>query len=600
MHKIFFLPVFFLLIAYSAKGFQSKNDSLLRELRILETNRPADAIILSDSLFLFYSDPDSSLWAKLYFFRGKAFAINTYHQLAVKSFNKAVPLFEKQKDEVFLIKTLIELSSANLRMDNLVAATSQALLARELAIKNNLDEEISASLAALSFVYYTNNDFEKALNYLTEIQDFQINNGDSMGLSATYNNIAILYKKQGELERAIHYNKLSLDINLKLEVNSAIAKSYNNMGRIFLLQKDYQKAKNYYQKAITINEESGIMNSMPIRNMGDLYYKTEAYDLSENYLKQALEMEEINGINSWILPLYKELQSVSMVKNDSKAVLYYQTRIDSLTDLINDQVKEESRRLLENQLKLFEGKQALQTANNKTRVIQFIFLIFVILFLSIFMFFIQKMKLVRTRNERNRALLEQRILRSQMNPHFIFNALSAIQFRVMENEPLKSAAYISRFSKLIRQNFDFTAREKVTLAEDLEALENYIETQLMRFEEKFEYLIKVDKSIETDLVEIPPMLLQPLVENAIEHGFKALKEGGKLTINVDDLGDKILFRVQDNGIGFKSGQIKKGHSTEILIKRLKLLQYGDEKSFTIINEGRNKGSIVQFSLTIEE
>ena len=176
---------------------------------------------------------------------------------------------------------------------------------------------------------------------------------------------------------------------------------------------------------------------------------------------------------------------------------------------------------------------------------------------------------MRYLNERNAISLELKVLRSQMNPHFIFNALTTIQNQVLSSTPIESTHSISRFAKLIRQNFDFTAKNEITLAEDLDALTNYLQTHQMRYGNKFDYVISIDENLTPTQVLIPPMLLQPFVENAIEYGFKNIIKKEVLEVTVTKLESGLIqFSIKDNGISYDPTVDESLHETNIFKKRM--------------------------------
>ena len=182
--------------------------------------------------------------------------------------------------------------------------------------------------------------------------------------------------------------------------------------------------------------------------------------------------------------------------------------------------------------------------------------------------------------------LEQSLLRVQMNPHFIFNTLAAIQNITLEGNPIKSSNHIAKFSKLISQNFDYVRKESITLDKEIAMISNYIETQQLRFNNVFTYTIDIEDSIHASEIKVPPMLLQPFVENAIEYGLKEKKEGGNYLLKIEKEHQGLLFIIQDNGIG-RSAKAKQEklteelHATSIFIERLKMRKKGEEKTFTI-------------------
>ncbi|UII33182.1 histidine kinase [Fulvivirga ulvae] len=210
---------------------------------------------------------------------------------------------------------------------------------------------------------------------------------------------------------------------------------------------------------------------------------------------------------------------------------------------------------------------------------------FQILFMAVFLFivaFITKSvvdrlnwkKELRLRKEQQRIILEQKVLRLQMNPHFLFNSLMAIQNFIYKNEPAEAGRYLSEFAKLTRLILENSRQEFITLEREIETLKYYLDLQQLRFMQKFEYHINIDDTIEPELVRIPPMLSQPFIENSIEHGIIHSSESGNILIDYKFETGKLLFTVEDNGIGFnESSRFKKNKehrslATTITLERL--------------------------------
>jgi LytS/YehU family sensor histidine kinase len=141
-------------------------------------------------------------------------------------------------------------------------------------------------------------------------------------------------------------------------------------------------------------------------------------------------------------------------------------------------------------------------------------------------------------------------LRAQMNPHFIFNCLNSIKLYSAQNNSEMTSLYLTKFARLIRLVLENSRSEKVTLENELEALQLYIEMEAMRFKEKVKYQLIVDKAIDQQYIEIPPLLLQPYVENAIWHGLMHSKEGGTVMVEVTQPQDhRLHVEISDNGVG---------------------------------------------------
>lgn len=153
---------------------------------------------------------------------------------------------------------------------------------------------------------------------------------------------------------------------------------------------------------------------------------------------------------------------------------------------------------------------------------------------------------------------EQMALRAQMNPHFIFNSLNSIQYFITENDKKSANLYLSVFSELMRKVLDYSQKSHITLEEELDYLRLYMDIESLRFKGKFKYEIAVAAEVEADDVQIPPMLVQPYVENAIRHGLLQKKEGDRqLTVYFEEQDEMLTCTIQDNGIGRKQAQAMK-------------------------------------------
>ena len=140
----------------------------------------------------------------------------------------------------------------------------------------------------------------------------------------------------------------------------------------------------------------------------------------------------------------------------------------------------------------------------------------------------------------------------QLNPHFIFNALTAIQNYILSGKDVKQATrYLSNFARVMRAFLEYNQEELITLDKEIGALELYIGMQKMRFQNGFEHVIEVDEEIDPEEIQVPPMLIQPFVENAVEHGLRNLPDG-RLSLKYNVVGEELEMIVMDNGLGRKN------------------------------------------------
>ncbi|WP_333819669.1 PAS domain S-box protein [Ohtaekwangia sp.] len=193
--------------------------------------------------------------------------------------------------------------------------------------------------------------------------------------------------------------------------------------------------------------------------------------------------------------------------------------------------------------------------------------------------------------EANRKIGELKLmaLRSVMNPHFIFNALNSIQYFIAKNDRQNAINYLSTFSKLIRGVLTHSVNDKISIADEIALLHYYINLEMVRFENKFEFQLEIDPELDQESIEIPSLLIQPYVENAILHGLYSKQGKGLLKITVRYDQDRVLFTVEDNGIGraaakeLRSKNFPKHNSmgTVLTEERLRLINERDNVAFEI-------------------
>ncbi len=165
---------------------------------------------------------------------------------------------------------------------------------------------------------------------------------------------------------------------------------------------------------------------------------------------------------------------------------------------------------------------------------------------------VRKVEALKTETNRQLAALEMKALRSQMNPHFIFNSLNSIKYYVIRNETAVASRYLSQFSKLIRRILTNSEADFVKLSEELEMIRLYLEMEQLRFGDKLAYEIQVDERLDTEMIEIPTMLIQPYIENAIWHGIMHKTSSGKLLLSLREsatTSERLEITVSDDGIG---------------------------------------------------
>ncbi|MEM6767267.1 MAG: two-component regulator propeller domain-containing protein [Bacteroidota bacterium] len=217
----------------------------------------------------------------------------------------------------------------------------------------------------------------------------------------------------------------------------------------------------------------------------------------------------------------------------------------------------------------------------------------------------------RIKDKAEKLQLEHQALYAMMNPHFTFNALQSIQYFIHRQDKVSANKFLSSFAKLIRKNLESTRSEFISLAEEVDRLNLYLSLENMRFPEKFDYEVKVDPSIDKHDTLLPPMILQPFVENSIKHGIMPLEGGGKVKVHIkakDE--DYLLIHITDNGIGIEQSKLQKkdrpkdhvSRGMQITMDRLALFgritakEHGVEIGEKVAADGKILGTEVKLML----
>ncbi len=305
------------------------------------------------------------------------------------------------------------------------------------------------------------------------------------------------------------------------------------IGNAYLLQKDYNAAIPFFNKSI---EEAELREDLEVktdalRKKADAYENLGEFDLA----KKAFEDFMASVDEQYI----KKEQEIAETVRLSRNLLENQNRITSL----------------ENQRLLNERNYELSVERYKNQQIIIYSLIGGLALLLIASFF--TLKYIKQQRLANN-LLALKSLRSQMNPHFIFNALNSVNSFIASSDERTANKYLSDFSFLMRTVLENSEQDFIPLKKEIELLELYTNLEHFRFKDKFDYQINIDQKIDVDDYEIPPMLLQPYIENAVWHGLRYKKEKGILDINISKTStNEITINIIDNGIGRKRSKALK-------------------------------------------
>jgi tetratricopeptide (TPR) repeat protein len=331
------------------------------------------------------------------------------------------------------------------------------------------------------------------------------------------------YRAQGDTAKALMYLD---ECERLLNADTAVPISpWADLGELYLLKGFVARAAEYGHRALKFAETE--KNKELERRATDLLYRV--YKKQGN-TKDALEMHErLMAASSTDEDRYKlELQRTQMTMTFSEKQLTDSVAAARVAEALrsDNKIGETRRRyLVYGGIALFLAAAIVALFDRKRRMARF---------------------------DREAAQLETQALRSQMNPHFIFNALNSINAFVQKNEPDKAAAFLARFARLMRLVLENSRQTEVPLKDDLEALDAYLHLERARTGDKFDYRIQVASDIDPEDVMVPPLVAQPFVENAIWHGIAGKEEKGMITLSVSRKGDQLLFAIEDDGVGRSS------------------------------------------------
>jgi two-component sensor histidine kinase len=420
-------------------------------------------------------------------------------------------------------------------------------------------------------------------DYLTEFED----SGNII-----YADSAALLAKEA-LDTASKYH----DLLAFLEANDALA-------RHALLTHNYNKA---------IKHADVIINSSPrgvhllarltyagFSKKSEALYKLENFGAAEQFADSALLFAE--SFNpQMMVGAYENIYLAAKANNNTAKSLTAFEKMVMLNDSLFSLQKNKTISELEKKYNQAKNEKTIKELTQQRRIYILLALAGLLALVGL-IFFIRQQTL---KNKQKILETEQRLNRARMNPHFFFNALSSLQtFALQGNDGKSIAGNLSKFSHIMRETLESTYKEYMTIEQETNFLNEYLELQTIRFPEKFTYEIKNDPAIEPDDTLIPSMILQPFVENSIEHGFTGIDYAGHIAIHFGKPGNDLQIKIIDNGKGLSNSK-KEDHqhvsrASQIIKDRIYLLnmKLKTKASFSIDNNKKEKGVTVLIKLPL--
>jgi tetratricopeptide (TPR) repeat protein len=442
----------------------------------------------------------------------------------------------------------------------------------------------ASSLGNIGDVYMREKDFTKSLEYYTRslVLSEEINNKHGVGVSLT--SIGVVYKEKGDTARANRYFEQAIATLQPIGDKENLARTYYNMAALREEEKKYEEAIKFQRLSLDLRTQLGDSIGMMrcLYGIGTIYNSMHESDKALAYGEQALKIarkQNVPRVSSNIGELLFNLYRQN--GNYKKALEMHQFYIAARDSMKNDELKNA---IYKEQLKYdYEKKELLSKAANEAKLKQLqyiaerndmrkntwliISIAFSLLLLSGGLFLFNSFKQKNIISVQKANLLKQKLLVSQINPHFIFNSLNAVQNFVFKQDALKTGDYLAQFAGLMRMILDFSRKDYISVEAECDFLAKYLELQQLRFDNKFSYRLIIDEQIDKEKTFIPPMLAQPFLENAIEHGIFYKKEKGTIELRMVEEEGRLFYEIEDDGVGLKAAEIRKkssGHSYDSL------------------------------------
>ncbi len=430
----------------------------------------------------------------------------------------------------------------------------------------------------IGILYSRLGDYEKALvNFKKALA---LNKLSDVAKLSTYINLAGLYAQRKEYEEAIDAYIEASNLAEHLNHFPAMAVLYSNLSNVYNETENYQKSLEFALKGLDLKEKHQLPGKIfALNNVGYAYFLLEQYDKAISYYQEALPIAKgkeelglfLNLKNAYekdgafakalhFFDLYTTLK-------DSLDALDYKTKVADIDAKYESEKKEYEINLLR-----FKNENQQAALGRKNQLIAGIIIVSLLLIGFIYLFQHQ----LKIKQQFEKTVLRQRLLRMQLNPHFLFNALNGIQLYLHDNKPEKSIDYLSSFSKLMRFILDKSEEEWVSLAEEIEMLDHYLQLQQLNHNDGFTYKITVGEDIEPSDLMVPALVTQPILENAVIHGLSGFSDG-EISLSYKKDGDGLNVQVVDNGIGHDSkkdnaNRMHNSMGTTIIINRLTMLK----------------------------
>lgn len=531
------------------------------------------------------------------------------YEVAEENLKTCISLSKKNNNKKRLSDAYTYLAMVKSEQGIYEEALTHFLDAEKILKKIGKSGDIGVLENNIGILYIDLEEYDKAKSYYESALEKLISLNDYVDLSQSYQGLSGIALKIKDTTNAIKYASLYLETSQKTEIPSFIAGGYHTFGTYQEFCGNMDSAIVYWEKAQHIYYEINDLRSLALINLNiaNVYLSNNKYIQALMLTNESLEISTEMAISKTIMEGYKLLVEIHLkLKNYKQAYKSLDQYIELREETLNEntkkavievekkyeiQLKDEQIKQLKNQDKINQLEINKKESKVREQKYLVIILILILIFLIIGFWLYRKSQLLR--QEKIKLKLEQQVFRTQMNPHFIFNALNSIQRMYLEGNLDKASSFMSDFAELMRTILENSSHYTIPLKEEIKTLEYYLNLEKLRCQDKFTYSITIDPTIDLQITNVPPLIIQPFVENAIWHGILPKDGMGHISIAITKEKNRLKFEIHDNGVGIDSKKQSQHKSKGIHITEQRI------GSKVIIESIENEKTSITFYLKIE-
>lgn len=529
---------------------------------------------------------------------GAAYLNKPDHEKGLPYFNKTVALHKEAgafKDMYFAMISRSSLYTKMKQYEKAIPDIFSALKYFENHKQEVNPEDFAYAYYSLAYVYLKQEKFEKAIEYynkaIASYREYDADNYLDFMVGKCHMRIAAAYFSMKNYPEAIAHSQKSLQLIKVLNDPSLEVENLCRIGLVYLEQSKFSEAEKMFNQALALQPKT---NTMLVEEsyfhaylaMGKLYQRKNDLTKAASYSEKALSLSQSINDEFQLTDVSKQLYEISLARKDYKRALeMFQlqqklgdaSKIEASKNALAQQLLQYNFEKKELKLKLDSEKAA---AAQKNWIIALSGLLLLILLGIYFYYRNNKQKQAIAGLEKTQ--IKQKLLITQMNPHFIFNSVQNIRNLIDRHKNDDAVKYLDQFSVLTRQILENSNENYISLEEEVAMITNYLSIQQLLYNHKFDYEIHVEDEIEADSIFLPPMLTQPYIENAIKHGLSNRNANGMIHVSFLLEDGKLFFEVTDNGKGFDASKPTPNHkSLAMTITRERLISYTKNQDFTV-------------------